>query len=311
MKTDKELVQIIDTFIKREGYVPTCTELLELKLATKRDFQGLGGYKKFLGINFPDSNRRRKFDPEKLKEDIKKDMELLFPSNKSITVRKLLKLYEEGKTAYTRFFIEKVFNSWNEFLSYCGYSFNKDVLRAHSKEEIRDKFLDYYKSDIPTIQKLRMDYDKGKFPFQYGHLKTIFGSYNKFMEFCEVAPRSASSFNHHCIALDGHMCNSYSERAVDDFFYQNGISHKKEVYYKELGVKTHKKLRTDWVLSDGTVVEFCGMMRIKDYANRVDEKKMLLSQHEISSKFLDYEDLSKLNEIFKEHLGGDEHADSV
>lgn len=307
MRDTKELIEIVSNFKNQHGYIPLFSELVERKLCCKRDFNEQGGYKNFVVCNFPLDTRHHKHtgsstSKERIRDEI---LSIINPSN-GITVRKLQKMNKLGEFSFSRFQVEKVFGTWEEFLLYCGITKSKDFLSDYSKEEIRCAFIDFYHEDIPTIERLNNDYNKGSFIFNQGMIKSKFGSYTKFLQFCKVSIRSSSWFNNHCLSKDGDMCNSYSERIVDDFFFDNGIFHRKEVYYKDLKIKTRRKYRTDWVLEDGFVVEFCGMLKTKDYADKMRDKQRLLEENNINFIFLDYNHLDILKEIFSNYMTREE-----
>src|SRR5690606_3617607 len=60
-------------------------------------------------------------------------------------------------------------------------------------------------------------------------------------------------------ARDGHVCFSLREKVVDDFLHMHQIAHKREPHYPRHPVDNPRtRLRADWVLDDGTLVEMWG-----------------------------------------------------
>ncbi len=83
-------------------------------------------------------------------------------------------------------------------------------------------------------------------------------------------------------AMDGHLCLSMQEKIVDDFLHQHGITHEREPFYPpnpELNPRT--RLRGDWLLANGTLVEMWGMPNDPMYAARMREKEMLAAKNGI------------------------------
>lgn len=100
-------------------------------------------------------------------------------------------------------------------------------------------------------------------------------------------------------AVDGHLCLSMQEKAVDDFFHQHGIDHAREPLYpfdKELNLNARR--RADWLLSDGTFVEMWGMPNDPTYAEKMRAKTELAVRHRLQLIGLSSEDIGRLSEIF-------------
>jgi hypothetical protein len=102
-------------------------------------------------------------------------------------------------------------------------------------------------------------------------------------------------------AVDGHLCLSMQEKAVDDFFHQNGIDHEREPLYpfdEQLNPRTRR--RADWRLNDGTLVEMWGMPDDTRYAEKMHEKIELAERHQLRLIGLTFTDIRRLSEIFAE-----------
>lgn len=280
------------------------TGLKSKGLADRYDFKYCGGFKNFSDKFFPDDTRQWTSADDDIKIKMCDEaLRVVDTTKEKLTIRKIAKLHTAHKISFSRFHLYKYFGNWNNFLKCCGKRLNRDKLTKYSNEELKDIFIKHYGvDDIPVYDRLKDDYDKGIFMFYGGLLKSRFGSYSKFLSYCGVSPRSQSWFNNHKLAKDGDMCNSYSELVVDNFFYDNGIGHDKEVYYKSLGIKVKHKYRTDWVLKDGLVVEFCGMMKTKEYAEKMEDKRRLLKQSKIPYIFLEHKDLDNLAKIFRKYI---------
>ncbi|MGB3301514.1 MAG: hypothetical protein WBA98_02355 [Gordonia sp. (in: high G+C Gram-positive bacteria)] len=104
-------------------------------------------------------------------------------------------------------------------------------------------------------------------------------------------------------AVDGHLCSSMLEKAVDDFLHQNGIGHTREpLYPSDEQFNPNTLRRADWLLSDGTFVEMWGMPKDPAYAKKMGEKMKLVVRHRLQFIGLVPEDVGRLNEIFARSL---------
>ena len=100
-------------------------------------------------------------------------------------------------------------------------------------------------------------------------------------------------------AVDGHLCSSMLEKAVDDFFDLCGIGHTREPFYpfdEQLNPNTRR--RADWLIEDGTYVEMWGMPNDLVYADKMREKIELARRHGLALIGLMPNDIGRLNEIF-------------
>jgi hypothetical protein len=100
-------------------------------------------------------------------------------------------------------------------------------------------------------------------------------------------------------AVDGHVCLSMQEKAVDDFLHLHGIAHEREPLYpydEHLNPKTRR--RADWLLEDGTYVEMWGMPDTPAYAEKMREKLQLAQRHQLSLISLTAVDIPRLKDIF-------------
>lgn len=92
----------------------------------------------------------------------------------------------------------------------------------------------------------------------------------------------------YCLAADGHLCRSIAERTVDDFLTVHGIAHTPEPVYPG----SHS--RADWLLADGTFVEFAGLLSDADYRAKIAAKRALAAAAGVPLIVLVPEDLPDL-----------------
>jgi hypothetical protein len=103
-------------------------------------------------------------------------------------------------------------------------------------------------------------------------------------------------------AVDGHVCGSMLEKAVDDFLDRFGIEHTREPAYPrhpELNVNGY---RADWQLADGTLVEMWGMPDEPAYAEKMTTKRMLAEIFGIPLLEIFPPDVNRLRAIFADVL---------
>ena len=109
-----------------------------------------------------------------------------------------------------------------------------------------------------------------------------------------------AGMGYQCMAKDGHFCRSLGERSIDDYLFNNGISHKIEpTWPKHAKLNPTGRLRADWLLSDGTYVEYAGMMSNADYASNMQKKIALARELDINLIVIVPEDLPYLSAIFR------------
>ena len=80
------------------------------------------------------------------------------------------------------------------------------------------------------------------------------------------------AFHHESgIAEDGHYCYSRTEKIIDDWLYNHGVEHEKEVRYPYHEKYNQFNYVCDW-LCGALYLEYAGMMNIVRYAKSVENK---------------------------------------
>ena len=92
----------------------------------------------------------------------------------------------------------------------------------------------------------------------------------------------------YCVAVDGHVCRSLAERTVDDFLFSHGIVHDPEPKYPG------STRRADWLLSDGTFIEYAGLLSDVEYSRKMAEKRLIAESAGVRLVILVPEDLPDL-----------------
>jgi hypothetical protein len=100
----------------------------------------------------------------------------------------------------------------------------------------------------------------------------------------------------YCIAADGHQCRSLAERTVDDFLSSHRVPHDPEPSYPG------SSRRADWRLSDGTLVEYAGLMSDAGYRAKIEEKLAIAAAASVALLVLLPEDLLSLSRVFGKWL---------
>jgi hypothetical protein len=104
-------------------------------------------------------------------------------------------------------------------------------------------------------------------------------------------------------AVDGHLCSSMLEKAVDDFLHENGIGHVREPLYPfDERLNPNTRLRADWLLSDGTFIEMWGMPEQPAYAAKMRLKIDLAARHQLRLIGLTPGDVRRLGTAFAHQM---------
>jgi hypothetical protein len=81
-----------------------------------------------------------------------------------------------------------------------------------------------------------------------------------------------TNYGYRVISKDGHVCNSLSERIVDDWLFDNHIEHEKEPSYPSIVREIiGANVRADWKVGD-IYIEYFGLQVIKSYAKKTASK---------------------------------------
>ncbi|TGN65390.1 hypothetical protein EXE59_16585 [Nocardioides eburneiflavus] len=104
-------------------------------------------------------------------------------------------------------------------------------------------------------------------------------------------------------ARDGHVCFSLREKVVDDFLHMHKISHTREPLYPRHPVHNPRtRLRADWRLDDGTLVELWGLPENPAYATKMETKTRLAFVKGIPLVEIVEADLARLPDVFGKWL---------
>ena len=104
------------------------------------------------------------------------------------------------------------------------------------------------------------------------------------------------------VASDGHICRSLGELAIDDYLTSAGIAHDTEPpwpQHPELNPKGRQ--RGDWLLNDGTYVEYAGLTGDEAYDRKMAAKARMAAELGIPLIVVYPSDLHRLDEVFAPH----------
>ena len=134
------------------------------------------------------------------------------------------------------------------------------------KESVKNKIREFYDRNgrIPVKREMQGAYVTARF---------VFGTWNRAI----VAAGFKSNpvmFARRFKALDGHMCDSFTEKIIDDWLSTNNIPHKIHVPYPDF-----PKYKSDFLIKD-TFIEFVGLE-----GEHVEYTRLLRQKRELVKKY--------------------------
>jgi hypothetical protein len=101
----------------------------------------------------------------------------------------------------------------------------------------------------------------------YREYKRRFGSWNNAIKRAGFSPNPVL-FSKKFIAKDGHNCDSFTEKIIDDWLYERGISHIRNWKYG------NTKMTADFYIQPSTLLEFFGLAGVqKNYDSIIKRKR--------------------------------------
>jgi hypothetical protein len=102
-----------------------------------------------------------------------------------------------------------------------------------------------------------------------------------------------------CTAADGHPCRSLGEKSIDDWLHRHGITHEIEPKWpRHDEYNPNGRLRGDWSLPDGTIVEYAGLNH-DAYLAKIEKKRLLAKATGTQLLVVLPEDLTSLDRVFR------------
>ncbi len=135
------------------------------------------------------------------------------------------------------------------------------------KEDICKDIKDFYRKNgrIP----LKKEYE------HYSTAQRRFGSWNKAVKATGFKTNPVL-FAKRFTAKDGHICDSFTERIIDDWFYSQKIKHKRNVPYPD------SRYNADFEIK-GFFVEFFGLSgEVREYDKKIKIKEGIAKRYKIN-----------------------------
>jgi len=106
----------------------------------------------------------------------------------------------------------------------------------------------------------------------WGSYARLFGSWNKAIRLAGLEP-NPELFARKFVAKDGHLCDSFTEKVIDDWLSERHIAHQRTVRYGTT------KYTADFKLEPNIIVEFFGLAGVqKAYDSNIQTKRRLAAE---------------------------------
>lgn len=149
-------------------------------------------------------------------------------------------------------------------------------LTEKEKEILRNRLRAYrlkvaYK-DADLITKIQEFYKrKGRIPLkrEFNSLRVFrshFGSWNNAIKAAGFEPNPVL-FSKKFISKDGHKCDSFAEKIIDDWLYARRVPHERNIPY------ANTKMTADFSLGSNTLMEFFGLAGVQKKYDELLERK--------------------------------------
>lgn len=132
------------------------------------------------------------------------------------------------------------------------------ALRLYTREELLQKIIDFYEKNgrIPLKREFNM----------YHQYKREFGGWNSAIRIAGF-DTNPELFAHKFKSSDGHSCDSFTERIIDDWLSDNNIVHQRNWPYGDT------KMTADFFIERNTVLEFFGLAGVQSKYDATIRKK--------------------------------------
>lgn len=154
-------------------------------------------------------------------------------------------------------------------------------------------------SKVDLLYKIQNFYQKYKripvkieFNSHWQAYKRVFGTWNKAIEEAGFEPNQ-EIFTHRFKARDGHICDSFAEKTIDDWLFKRKIYHQRDIYYPD-----QTKFKTDFLVDSKYWIEFLGLKGvIKKYDDLYIRKQKIAKDNNIKIVELYPKDLFPRNKL--------------
>lgn len=135
----------------------------------------------------------------------------------------------------------------------------------YTKRQLIGK-IKYFRKEFGRIPTKREFYN------HWQSFRRVFGSWNNAILAAGFKPNPVL-FANKWRAKDSHICNSLSEKIVDDFLSANNIKHQKDVYYPN-----QSRFTVDFLVKGKYWIEFVGLKGVLKSYDLSFERKLLLAR---------------------------------
>ncbi len=158
---------------------------------------------------------------------------------------------------------------------------NKD--QVISREEILDQIKKFYYKNKRIPMKIESPH--------YNAAQERFGSWNSAIKAAGFEPNPVV-FSKKFIADDGHKCNSFAEKIIDNWLYEKKIKHEREISYPE-----NRLLSVDFLVGNN-FIEYFGLKGIiGEYDEHIKKKRKLSKKYKLSLIEIYPKDLFPVNHL--------------
>lgn len=173
-----------------------------------------------------------------------------------------------------------------------------EARRIYSEEKLIKKIKEFVQKEgrIPT----KNEFINNPSCPDYVTYRDYFGTWNNAIKAAGYKPNEQWFTSRDLFAKDGHKCNSISEIIIDDWFFENHISHVREYLYPE------GRYRCDFMVGN-TFIEFFGLFNASivnpNYTEIIKRKKEICKKFNISLIELYEKDLHRLDQSLGAKIG--------
>lgn len=215
------------------------------------------------------------------------------------------KEYKDGKFPFGYGVVKERFKNQNFIFKKYGYYrlINSHRDRYFTKQEMTKIFKKTF-SDLknpPSQLEITEKYNANEFLFSVDNLSIKFGSYSKFL-LESGYEYNKGKYSQKQVAKDGEICDSKKELQIDEFLHEKGIKHEHQPKYKDIIEGYNASTKADFILHDGTVVEYFGLKGQPLYDKKIRKKVNALEKNNIRYIDLYPKDLKRLDTIFQDYI---------
>lgn len=173
--------------------------------------------------------------------------------------------------------------------------------KKYKKYELIDKLKDLA-DEIKRTPSSEDILSRHNFPSLSTYVR-YFGSYSNACKAAGLDENRINIFGNigYYISSDNTVCLSKAELIVTEALIRHNIAFQKEVYYKDfIDDRLCGNKRCDWLLKDGTVIEYFGMPEKEHYKKKMKQKQYLCAKHNVNLISLYRKHLYNIDKIVNE-----------